>query len=267
MTVPVQRLWLPPPPLAISWPLLCVLCALAASGAPPGRDPGSGAAAQPLLELLDAARGAGPALGWDARLAGAAAGHAAELEQRGVLDHAGRLGDRVADRVRCSGVTDTRLGEVLGAGPDEGAVFAAWMRSPTHRVVILDPMWTHVGVGRGPTGRVFVVVFAARRVAALSVDLDPRGRLQAVRGRLLAGDAVRPILILDLAWIEATTWDPTGKWFRFDLPPAGARRAYTRLGYVSSTGALVVTDVLRDAPDDGDPLCGSMRRPLPTVGD
>lgn len=50
-------------------------------------------------------------------------------------------------------------GENVGYGPDWRTVFRAFMQSPGHRVNMLDPDWTHVGIGTVRSGtQVWVVV-------------------------------------------------------------------------------------------------------------
>jgi uncharacterized protein YkwD len=64
-----------------------------------------------------------------------------------------------------SGMGDdwTILGEVVGAGPDRAAVNEAFMNSPPHREVILNPVYRYFGAGiaRDDNGWVyFVYVFS-----------------------------------------------------------------------------------------------------------
>ena len=207
--------------------------------APPGpRDP----EVMRMVESVQAARAGGPPPAWDEGLALAARRHAEELERRGVLDHTGLDGERVASRARRAGVTESELGEILGSGPDVRAVVDAWLTSQAHRAVLRDRRWTHVGVGRGPLGRVWVVVFCARRVADLEV-VYADGSV-AVGGRLMAADAARPVLLVDLSWHEAVTWRSSDGWFRFELGRFEPGSSYVRLGYVTIDGQLRITNVL-----------------------
>jgi uncharacterized protein YkwD len=38
-------------------------------------------------------------------------------------------------------------GETIGVGPSVGAVYRAWMRSPTHHEILLAPRYRRAGIG------------------------------------------------------------------------------------------------------------------------
>lgn len=204
------------------------------------RPPGVGA--QTLLARINTARAGLPALEWDGALARAAEAYARELRARGVLDHTGSGGERVVDRVRARGVTEARVGEILGTGRSEPAVVSAWMASPDHAGLILDPGWTHLGAGVSGDGTVWVVVFSARRVVDLVVARTAAG--DVVSGRFTPTDVERPLLFVNLGRYEATSWDPADGRFRFDVARLDLDASYVRLGYVSMGGALRITNVL-----------------------
>ena len=197
-----------------------------------------------LLDAVSAARRGLPELQREGALEAAASRFAAELLERGALDHRGRSGDRVVDRARRAGVTDVHLGEILGAGDDAATVVEAWLASPSHREVLLGRSWTHLGVGsaRSGTTGVWVAVFAERAVAELTVDRGPRGTLLA--GRLVPDDAERPLLIVNLQSYEPERWDPRTGAFAFPFDPEWIRSSYVRLGYVRRTGGSRITNVL-----------------------
>jgi uncharacterized protein YkwD len=49
--------------------------------------------------------------------------------------------------------------EVVGVGPDWRTVYAAFMDSPEHRAIILDPDYRHVGIGAERSGdRVWLAI-------------------------------------------------------------------------------------------------------------
>lgn len=50
----------------------------------------------------------------------------------------GRVWDHIGDKVK--------IGEILALGYKPENVFNAWMESPGHRKIILDPEWSHVGI-------------------------------------------------------------------------------------------------------------------------
>ncbi len=111
-----------------------------------------------------------PPLTQDEGLARAARQHAAELAQRGLLDHASPTPGRetVAARLARAGVPYTSHGENLAmvpAGLDLApTTVSGWLSSPPHRANLLDPSFDRVGFGtavdaRG--GRYVVQVLAA----------------------------------------------------------------------------------------------------------
>lgn len=60
----------------------------------------------------------------------------------------------------------TQLGDNVGRGPDATSVHNAFMDSSTHRSIILDPAFTHVGVGVVQSGNlIYVTEVFVRRVA------------------------------------------------------------------------------------------------------
>ena len=115
----------------------------------------------------------------------AARAHAIEMLERGYLGHVSPDGHTVAGRVgilhrRFIGSTGENLAEHTGlahqaadqTGPLALKLMSGFLESPEHRENLLDPDFTHHGVGAAGQGeRVVVVhVFGARR-AALQRDL------------------------------------------------------------------------------------------------
>jgi uncharacterized protein YkwD len=88
--------------------------------------------------------------------------HAADMVGRGYFAHVSPSGGTVDKRARRAGYLTGpcwALGEDLGWAPPvvatAQAVVAAWMESPRHRAVILDPDFRDIGIGlvmRAPTG-------------------------------------------------------------------------------------------------------------------
>jgi len=108
----------------------------------------------------------------------AAERHSADMRRRQYFGHSSPSGASIAARAvangyRRSGCSAWRVGEVIGwgNGPHRtpAAQVKAWMRSSTHRAVLLSPVWRHVGVGR-VTGSLYGVA----RVAICTIDVGLR---------------------------------------------------------------------------------------------
>lgn len=92
-------------------------------------------------------------------LARAAERHAGDMAVRNYFSHVSPSGTGVLQRVQSAGYTDhgrmivRRAGEVIGAAftattaLTPKSLVAAWMRSPTHRKVLLRRRWRELGVG------------------------------------------------------------------------------------------------------------------------
>lgn len=153
-----------PAPAAVA-ALLCALLlgvlplgAPAGAGAAPSGGPQASAAAAArfgaavLSELnrVRAAHGIAPVAA-DRRIARIAAAHSRAMARRGTLAH-GSWSGRVA---RAAG-QPRAVGEVLGwlrrarPGREARALVRGWLRSPTHRSVVLDAGYRRVGIGRAP---------------------------------------------------------------------------------------------------------------------
>lgn len=112
----------------------------------------------------------GPTVRWHAELAAVARGHSADMLKRGYVDHATPEGTTVSDRLNRHGIKFMACGENIGVvyGPaslsDAGIyeIYDAFMRQPrrltNHRGNLLNPIWTHVGIGiaRDPNGTLFM---------------------------------------------------------------------------------------------------------------
>jgi uncharacterized protein YkwD len=110
----------------------------------------------------------------------AAQRHAYDMVTRRYFAHVSPTGGTVDKRARRAGYLSAPcwvLGEDLGWAPPSvasaQAVVSAWMESPTHRAVILDPEFGEMGIGlagRAPTadgaGATFVLEFGAMQCAA-----------------------------------------------------------------------------------------------------
>lgn len=158
---------------------------------------GAGCAQEDLHDELLAATNAARAehglapLAPDRGLARAAAGHARELAERGVLTHASTDPSRrrPADRVARAGVELVEVGENLAAMSGADVVertVAGWLDSPGHRRNLLNGAYTHVGHAVARAGRIrwIVQVLGARplerREAGVRVDAAGTATLRLV---------------------------------------------------------------------------------------
>ncbi|MBB4664989.1 CAP domain-containing protein [Conexibacter arvalis] len=102
------------------------------------------------LNRVRAKRGLGPVVA-DRRMSRTAAAHSRDMARRGYFAH-GAWGGRVA---RASGAR--QVGEVIAwlarsrPGREARAVVRGWLRSPSHRHIVLDGRFKRVGVGRAPS--------------------------------------------------------------------------------------------------------------------
>jgi hypothetical protein len=102
-----------------------------------------------LFELVNVERSSRglPMVHYDPELARVARWWSEEMRLRGRLAHVGPDGQGPGDRAASVGYSARRLGEVLARGQGVGAAHEALMSSPAHRATILDPSFTHVGIG------------------------------------------------------------------------------------------------------------------------
>jgi len=117
-----------------------------------------------IVRLLNEARaehGLAP-LHRDARLAHAAVRHSRDMVAHRYFAHESRNGARFSSRIAATGYMPERgrwwVGENLAWGRDGDAapesIVLAWLRSPTHRRVLLGARYRRVGIGvaRGTPG-------------------------------------------------------------------------------------------------------------------
>lgn len=130
-------------------------------------DGNEGSWAQQVVTLVNqerAARGF-TALLVDTSAAQAAKAHAEDMGGRGFFAHNTPEGWTPADRLQLLGASGyTRVGENIALGqPTPQDVMTAWMGSSGHRANILDPAYTHLGVGVvDAPGPYWVQVFLTR---------------------------------------------------------------------------------------------------------
>jgi uncharacterized protein YkwD len=83
-------------------------------------------------------------------LVGVARSWTDHMVSQGQISHNPNLGSQV-------GGAWTKLGENVGVGHDVDGLMQAFINSPAHYANLVDPAWTHVGVGvsHAPDGRIY----------------------------------------------------------------------------------------------------------------
>ena len=107
-----------------------------------------------LTNEARAAAGVAPVVD-DARLDAAASGHSADQAAHQTMSHTGSNGSTCGQRLTAAGYSWRTWGENVAAGQTSAAqVVQAWLNSPGHRVNMLNPAFTGIGVGvaAGPNG-------------------------------------------------------------------------------------------------------------------
>ncbi len=133
----------------------------------PAPTPGSGISAteQRVLDLTNQARAtartcgsasypAAAPLTWNASLATAARGHAADMAAKNYFSHTSQDGRTFDVRIANAGYNGySALGENIAAGqPTADAVVAGWLTSPGHCANIMSASFRELGVGVGTGG-------------------------------------------------------------------------------------------------------------------
>lgn len=182
------------------------------------------------------------ALAVDAALSAAARAYAVELAAAGVLSHEGPGDDsRPLDRYFRVGGTAFAVGEILGAGPDLAAVERAWEASPSHRKVVLDGRYTHLGWGAAASGSQEVWVVMLARSAVTDLALAAVDGVLEVEGRLGPAWAARPWLDAGSGEVAPSSWDPSSRRFVYRLPLVDGRALFL-LGCRDRYGDREATD-------------------------
>jgi uncharacterized protein YkwD/stress response protein SCP2 len=90
----------------------------------------------------------------DSVLTAAAQAHSADMVARDFYSHTSPDGGGPRDRAVAAGAARGTIGENIACGQrSPGAVVEGWMNSPGHRANILQPEFTHIGVGLAGGGR------------------------------------------------------------------------------------------------------------------
>jgi len=134
------------------------------------------AQARMLTLLNDGRRAAGVAeLAPDAELTAIALAHTRDMVAAHFFGHHSPTTGRVEDRIRRAGILVIKMGENVSQGDSVEAAYGALMASPSHRANMLEPAFTHVGIG--------VVLRSTEQPALLATLVfarRPRARTQPV---------------------------------------------------------------------------------------
>lgn len=161
--------------------LLRTACNAPAPVAPPPRpapavslpaDDALGALAQKVLAAANRERRARglDELVWDDALADQAVQQSTNMMERGFFSHLDPVRGVLSARLNASGIRWVRCGENLfrerGLDDPPQAAVEGWMTSPGHRAAILDPLFTHSGVGIAvsPDTEYFITEIFTRRI-------------------------------------------------------------------------------------------------------
>jgi uncharacterized protein YkwD len=128
--------------------LAVFLLAAAFAAAPATASPATAGYGRALLKAINAARaaqGLAP-LKLEPHLVLAARRYSRVLARTSQLSH-DALGRDVGQRLAAAGYRGQAFGEDLAVGMSAEQTVAAWLASPTHRQVLLSPLYKRVGLG------------------------------------------------------------------------------------------------------------------------
>ncbi len=120
---------------------------------------------QRVIDLVNRARAANglSPLAVDMRLVQSARMKSQDMIDKGYFDHNSPTYGAPWNLMERVGVRFTAAGENLAGASSVDMAFNLWMNSAGHRANILNPSWTHIGVGivdGGPYGKMFTQHFA-----------------------------------------------------------------------------------------------------------
>ena len=98
----------------------------------------------------------------DARLEQTARAKAQDMIDYGYFDHQSPDLGSPFDQMSNAGISYQYAGENIAGNSDVAAAMADWMNSPGHRANILNPNFTHIGIGvvdGGPYGKMLTQQF------------------------------------------------------------------------------------------------------------
>jgi uncharacterized protein YkwD len=104
-----------------------------------------------------------PPMQWDGRLSDLARSYSRQMANGGRFDHYDDEGATVIQRAKRARIKGWRkIGENLfvcgGVREFVGLAVRGWLKSPTHREAMLDPVWTATGIGiaRATNGEIYI---------------------------------------------------------------------------------------------------------------
>lgn len=103
-----------------------------------------------LLGLINAERVSQglASLSADTTLTQVAEAHSLDMATRNYLDHVNPEGDRAGDRLDKAGYQWSSVGEVIAGGyASPQSALTGWLNSPSHRAVLLNPVFVEIGAG------------------------------------------------------------------------------------------------------------------------
>jgi uncharacterized protein YkwD len=163
---------------------------------------------QKLLALVNGARAEAhlAPVQPDEALAAVARAHSADMQAHGFFGHVSPTTGNPEDRLRAAHVLRARSGENLALSATAREAHASLMDSPGHRAVVLDPEFTHVGIGVvvGPAAdgkRELFVTMEFEHEQPIALEDVPRLVLQATD--MARMPHMEPRLVLDDALSDA----------------------------------------------------------------
>ncbi|NOY10100.1 MAG: CAP domain-containing protein [Spirochaetes bacterium] len=187
-----------------------------------------------------------PALKPDSGLSFTAIKYSQKLLKNAELSHIDKNGRNGLDRYRKNGGTSLRVGEIIGAGNSIARIEKAWLKSGTHREVILDPYWTNCGIGVSVQGNIFIVVVMFTRIYTKNLKLQYSGTNLALSGIFLSRfrkNIKNPLLFSGFSSIKPSRWNPGSGEFTFIID-VKKLSPYIRLGYITADDRMVFSDIL-----------------------
>lgn len=148
---------------------------------------------QYMLNLLNKERRSSGlnALEIDPKLELMARRYCQEMIDHSFFSHSSPISGELLDRVNAAGVPDGWLlaGENLAGAPTVEAAFEGLMNSPSHKDNMLEPKYTHVGIGvvdGGAYGKMFAQEFIAYPKSMFNISNNPSNDLLIyINGQML----------------------------------------------------------------------------------
>ena len=179
-----------------------------------------------------------------------------EMRRLNYLSHRDPYGNTALQRYREIGGTALRVGEIIGAGTNIPLIEEAWLKSPTHRGVILDPNWTEIGVGcihyieNNKTRNILLdVLFSENYIANLQIT--DKGNKIEISGNFkspIREKVSEPVMIDGLSQIKTSHWRKSSGFFSYVIQKDKLDRdnIFIRLGYQNKRGNIIITNILEN---------------------